>query len=202
MPERDRASHVGEAPRLWPIERACPRRPCAPIPSARSHRGHRPIRHRPSRPARPPARRRGPIEAAPMSGTWDRDEAGDLRRGAVRQAPRRDLRVPVPDDARPRGRRGHDPGRVRQGVQELRDAREAGERAGVAVPDRPPRRARRDPPPQDRPVPAVDRRVEGLGAVRRAPRHGRAGCRATCSGRWRGSPSASAPPSCSPSCTT
>ena len=43
---------------------------------------------------------------------------------------------------------------------------------------------------------------QGVRAVGRAPRHGRAGCRATCSGPWRGSPSASARPCSSPSCTT
>ena len=71
-----------------------------------------------------------------------------LRRDAVRQAPRRDLRLPRADAPRPRARRRPHPGRVRQGLQELRHPREGRERARVAVPDRPPRGARRHPPPK------------------------------------------------------
>ena len=112
-------------------------------------------------------------EPATMSGTWDRDEAGGLRRVPVRQAPRRDLRLPAADAARPGARRRPDPGRVHQGVQELRDAREARERAGLAVPDRPSRGARRDPPPQDHPVPPVDRRIAGSAPSAERPGHGR-----------------------------
>ena len=108
-----------------------------------------------------------------MSGMWDREEAGSLRRDAVRQAPRRDLRLPPAHAARAGARGRPDPGRVHQGLQELRDAREARERARLALPDRPPRRARRDPPAQDHPVPPVDRRVARVRAVGRAPGHGR-----------------------------
>ena len=96
-----------------------------------------------------------------------------LRRGPVRQAPQRDLRLPAADAARARARRRPDPGRVHQGLQELRHAREARERPRLALPDRPPRRPRRDPPPQDHPVLPVDRRVARLRAVGRAPGHGR-----------------------------
>ena len=114
-----------------------------------------------------------PSRAAPMSGAWDHDEAGVFVEDAVRQAPRRDLRLPPADAPRPRARRGPDPGRVRQGLPQLRHAREARERARLALPDRPPRGARPDPPPQDRPVPPVDRRIARLRAVGRAPRDGR-----------------------------
>ena len=102
--------------------------------------------------------RTGPRGVA-VSGVWDRDEAARLRRGAVRQASRRDLRVPAADAARARARRRPHAGRVHQGVPELRDAREARERPCLALPDRPPRGARRDPPPQDHPLLPVDRRI-------------------------------------------
>ena len=102
-----------------------------------------------------------------VSAGWDRDEAYRVRRGAVRQAPARDLRVPAAHAPRPRARRGPDPGRVRQGLPRLRLAREARERPRVAVPDRPPGRARQPPPPQDRPLRAAGRR--GRAARRRRP---------------------------------
>ena len=57
--------------------------------------------------------------------------------------------------------------------RDLRHARGSRERPSVAVPDRPPRRPRRVPPPEDRPVHAVDRRVARRGAIGRAPRDGR-----------------------------
>ena len=59
---------------------------------------------------------------AAVSRAWDQDAARPLRRGAVRQAPRRDLRLPDPDAPRPRARRRPDPGRVRQGLPQLRHA--------------------------------------------------------------------------------
>ena len=101
-----------------------------------------------------------------------------VHRGAVRPPPRRDLRLPVPDGPRPRAGRRHDPGRLRQGLPQLRLARGSDPRPGLAVPDRPPRRARRVPPAQDRPVHALDGRVARLRAVGRAPRDGRPAVRA------------------------
>ena len=146
-----RASHEGRVHRHW-AQRAR---------AAHSVHRHHPARslrvQRPIDPARPFGRRarsaRGPRHERHLGPGRGRG----VRRDAVREAPRRDLRVPAAHDARPGARRRPDPGRVRQGVQELRHAREAGERARLAVPDRPSRGARRDPPAQDHPVPAVDR---------------------------------------------
>ena len=95
-----------------------------------------------------------------------------LRRGPVRQAPERDLRVPRPHAPGPRARRRPHPGRVREGVSRLRLAPEARERACVAVPDRAPRRPRQPPPQADRPLRAARRRDPQHEPVGRAPRDG------------------------------
>src|SRR5439155_24406816 len=85
-------------------------------------------------------------------------------------APRPHLRLPRADGPRARARRRPCPGHVRQGLPGLRQPRGCGPRPRVAVPDRPSRRARRVPAPQDRALPALDRRIARGCPVRGAPR--------------------------------
>ena len=114
----------------------------------------------------------------------------------------RDLRVPDADAARPRARRGPHPGRVRQGAT-ARTTRSRRRRT--------PARGSTRSPTGSRSTTFAAARSSGScrsparrehRAVRRAPRDGRSGSRATSSGPWSGSRSASAPRSSSPSSTT
>ncbi len=115
----------------------------------RSIRGRRSLRARTTTgPARGPHRERrlGSRRGVP------------LRRGAVREAPARDLRLPAAHAQGPGARCGPDAGRVRQGLPRLRLAGEARECAGVALPDRPPRRPGQPPAQPHRPLRAARRR--------------------------------------------
>ena len=92
-----------------------------------------------------------------MSGTWDHDEAaafvetlfakhhGEIYAYLLRMMRDPEVAADMTQDAFVKAYKNYD------------DAREAGERPSLAVPDRPSRRTRRDPPAQDRPFPAVDR---------------------------------------------
>ena len=137
-----------------------------------------------------------------VSAGWDRDEAYRFVEDLFAQAPARDLRVPRAHAPGPRARRGPHPGRVRQGVSRLRLAPEARERARLAVPDRPPGRPRQPPPQAHRPLRAARRRDPQHQPVGRAPGDGRCASRASSSGRWSRSRSASARPCCWRSSTT
>ena len=105
------------------------------------------------------------VLGSPMNRAGTRTRPGSSSRRCSRSTTREIYAylVRMLRDARPRRRPG--PGRVRQGVQELRHAREERERAGLAVPDRPPRGPRRAPPPQDRADGPVDRRVARRRAI-------------------------------------
>ena len=133
----------------------------------------------PSTIPRPPATRAlRPIRPAvpglgPMSGTWDRDEAaafvetlfarhhGEIYVYLLRMMRDPEVAADMTQDAFIKAYRNYD------------TAREAGERPGLALPDRPSRRARRDPATQDHPVRSVDRRIAWSRPIGRAPGHGR-----------------------------
>ena len=156
-PSRTRASHGGESVVIGPTSARRPSTALGAHPRSETCGRRSPLR-------RPSGRRLAPSAS-------DREARHERRLGSRRG------RVFVetlfgrhhgeiyaylaPDGPRAGACRGPDPGRVRQGLPQLRHARAARERPGLALPDRPPRGPRRDPPPQDHPVPAVDRRVPG-----------------------------------------